>query len=117
MARELLDFAKQAHDTCGITAMKLRFDQKFHKDGALMCSYATLIEHMGGMIALVEAGKRTSSTAVMRSMLEAFVDFNNLLNDRSYFQNMLAKLARPSRAALAAFAVEHGHVSPSDSQE
>ncbi len=88
---DLLEFVEHVHDISVDRARQLRFNKDFHIDGALMCSYATLIEHTGGLIALANSGKRTSSTAVFRSLLEAFVDFKNLFADRAYLQNMLAK--------------------------
>ncbi len=88
---DLLPFAVRVHDISVEKAKYLRFNKDFRADGALMCSYATLIEHFGGLIALAKAEKRTSSTTVFRSLLEAFVQFKILFDDRNYLDHMLVK--------------------------
>jgi hypothetical protein len=108
MPVDLLTFAENVHDASLEAAKRLRFNKGFHADGALMCSYATLIEHTGGMIELTRARKRTSSTAVFRSMLEAYVDFRNLFQDRKYLNNMLAKFYA-DRLALLRRAADGGN--------
>jgi hypothetical protein len=108
VASNLLTFAEKVHEASAEQVVSLRFDKRFQVDGLLACSYLTLIEHLGGMICLTRAQKRTSSDAVFRSLLEGFVDFKNIFQDRRYFFHMLAKYTE-ERIALLELAAKGGN--------
>lgn len=87
----LLDFVERLHDECVEAARKLRFNKELNVDGTLMCLYATLIEHTGAIAILARTEKRASSMAVFRTLLEAYVDFKNLLEDKAYLDFIYAQ--------------------------
>jgi len=91
MSKEMLAFLKMLHDQCTELLRDIKFDKHPQKDGYVVCMYASMIELSGGIIALVDRGLKTSLSPVFRTFLEAYVDFKNAIQDRSYVKHCYAR--------------------------
>jgi hypothetical protein len=68
----------------------LKFDKNHPWHRNLIALYCSLIEYSDSLIYLVENEKNIAVPIIFRSLLEAFVDFKNLANDRKYGYHMEA---------------------------
>lgn len=68
----------------------LRFDKKHPWHRNLIALYGAVIEYTDTLLHLVKAGKTVSIPVVMRSLIEAFVDFKNLAEEPAYGNSMEA---------------------------
>ncbi len=68
----------------------LRFDQRHPWHRNLIALYCCLIEYSDSLIFLIENQKNIAIPLVFRSLLEAFVEFKNLAEDRNYGNYMEA---------------------------
>lgn len=71
-------------------AEHLKFDKEHPWHRNLMALYCSLIEYSDSLIYLVENEKRISVPIVFRGLLEAYVDFKNLSEDKLYGYHMEA---------------------------
>jgi hypothetical protein len=69
----------------------VHFDKNPHRDGYLICLYASMIELCGGVVILIKNDRKTSLSPVFRTFLEAYVDFKNAAADRSYVNHSHAR--------------------------
>jgi hypothetical protein len=67
------------------------FNKSIRVDGAVVCSYGTLIEMTFGCLTLIGAGDQTCVSIVFRSFLEAAADFINLNEDKTYIEHLMMK--------------------------
>ena len=86
----LLPFLQHLGDTCLEDIGLLRFDKRNPQQLYAVCTYATIIEIAFGCFALVEKRKLTALPTLLRSLLEAYVDFCGCLADAHYFKSMYA---------------------------
>lgn len=86
----ILNFTRKLHDECVKNIKEVKFNKSLKKDGYVVCLYASLIEYAGAYLTLVEVGRRTGSSSIFRSFLEAYVDLINLDKDPSYIDNCFA---------------------------
>src|SRR6476646_6194877 len=91
MSKELLGFLSKLHDQSIKLLRELRFNKQLHADGYIVCLYASMIELCGGIITLVESGRQSSLSSVVRTFLEAYVDFENLRENPNYIFNCYAR--------------------------
>lgn len=68
----------------------LRFDKKHPWHRNLVVLYGAILEYTDTLVHLIDARKAVSVPVVMRSLVEAFVDFKNLAEDRGYGNTMEA---------------------------
>lgn len=68
----------------------LKFDKKHPWHRNLIALYCSLIEYSDSLIHFVENEKSISIPLVFRGLLEAFVDFKNLSEDKTYGYHMEA---------------------------
>lgn len=88
---EIIDFTRMLHDECCKLLEPLKFNKSIRVDGAVVCSYGTLIEMTSGCLALIRAGENTCVSIVFRSFLEAAADFINLNADETYIEHLMMK--------------------------
>lgn len=71
-----------------------RFDVKhpFHRN--LVALYGAILEYADTLVHLIDSGKTVAVPVVMRSLIEAFVDFKNLADDANYGNTMEASYHR-----------------------
>lgn len=83
-SEEFLDFLKRAHDEFQPLAEKLKFDKShpWHRNSIAL--YGSILELTGSSILLVENRLLSGVPVLMRTILEAYVDLTNLINDKSY---------------------------------
>lgn len=62
----------------------LRFDVKHPLHRNLVALYGAILEYADTLVHLISSGKTVAVPIVMRSLLEAFVDFQNLAEDANY---------------------------------
>lgn len=83
------EYKKEVKDAL-IYAVHLRFDKKHPWHRNLIALYCSLIEYSDSLIYLVENEKNISVPVVFRGLLEAYVDFKNLAEDKTYGYHMEA---------------------------
>lgn len=84
-------FLAKLHEQVIELLRDVNFDKNPHRDGYLVCLYASLIELCGGVVTLIKNDRRTSVSPVFRTFLEAYVDFKNAAADRSYVKHSHAR--------------------------
>ncbi|MGM0988799.1 MAG: DUF5677 domain-containing protein [Pseudomonadota bacterium] len=75
-------------------AKHLKFDKKHPWHRSLVALYGALIEYSDSLIHLVEYKKPVAIPVIFRSLIEAYVDFKNLAEDRRYGYHMEASYAK-----------------------
>ncbi|MBU0967299.1 MAG: hypothetical protein KKA54_13070 [Proteobacteria bacterium] len=75
-------------------AEHLKFDKQHPWHRNLIALYCSLIEYSDSLVHLVKTEKRISVPLVFRGLLEAFVDFKNLSEDKTYGYHMEASYAK-----------------------
>jgi hypothetical protein len=70
-----------------------KFDKQHPWHRNLIALYLSLIEYSDALINLIENEKSIAVPVVFRSLLEAYVDFKNLSEDKAYGYNMEANYA------------------------
>ncbi len=69
----------------------MRFDKRPDRDGYAVSLYASIIELCGGIIVLVSQDRKTAVSPVFRTLLEAYVDFKNAMQDSTYVKHAYAQ--------------------------
>lgn len=80
---------KKLHDRSIDLLSGVVFDKRPKRDG--YCLYASMIELCGGILVLVERDRKTAVSPVFRTLLEAYVDLRNALQDPAYVEHTLAR--------------------------
>lgn len=91
MSKELLLFLDKLHDQAIELLRSVHFDKRPHRDGYVVCLYASMIELCGGIVVLISRDRKTSVSPVFRTLLEASVDFKNALQDSTYVKHAYAQ--------------------------
>ena len=91
MSLELLAFLNKLHDQAVEFLRDVRFDKRPDRDGYAVALYASIIELSGGVIVLVSRDRKTAVSPVFRTLLEAYVDFKNAMQDASYIKHAYAQ--------------------------
>lgn len=81
---KVFDFLKRAHDGLQPLSTKLAFDKHHPLHRNLVALYGSIIELTGGLIVLVDRRLITGVPVLLRSILEAYVDFRNLASNPTY---------------------------------
>ncbi|QPK62235.1 hypothetical protein IVG45_15440 [Methylomonas sp. LL1] len=89
-----MDEFKQEIKNALAYAEHLKFDKQHPWHRNLIALYCSLIEYFDSLIFLVENDKCIAIPVVFRGLLEAYVDFRNLAEDRLYGYNMEASYAK-----------------------
>jgi hypothetical protein len=75
-------------------AEHLKFDKHHPWHRNLIALYCSLIEYSDSLVFLIENEKNISVPLVFRGLLEAYVDFKNLAEEKSYGYHMEASYAK-----------------------
>lgn len=86
------DYKQEALDALNYSK-HLKFDASHPWHRNLIALYCSILEYSESLIYLAENKKYISIPVVFRSLLEAYVDFKNLAEDKSYGNNMEAAFA------------------------
>jgi len=81
---------REMHKLAVREAAHLRFDKRNERDRNLVAVYCSLIELTSGIIVLISQRASACVPIAFRSLLEAFVDFQNLVKDPNYSQHLQA---------------------------
>lgn len=84
-----LHFLERVHDETIKCLCGLRFDKRLHRDGLLVALHASLIERSGAILLLARNGASYGIASLFRSVLENYVEFQNLSSDPSYINFIL----------------------------
>lgn len=85
-----VDFMCRLHKEVLALVRHLRFDKKHPWHFNLVSLYGTLIELLGSACILIREGAAIGIPILLRSALEAYLDFVNLAKDRKYGYHMRA---------------------------
>ena len=91
---QFLPFLQQLADDCMRDASLLKFDKKHPHQLYPVCIYGTIVEISFGCLALVEKRQLTALPTLLRSLLEAYADFQSCLKDPDYFNSMYASFLK-----------------------
>jgi len=85
-----LDFMSHLHDVALGLVTRFRFDKKhpWHRD--LVSLYGTVLELHGSICVLIREGIAGGVPILLRTVVEANLDFTNLANDRKYGYHLRA---------------------------
>lgn len=86
-----LDLLKKLHDDLIGFAAKLSFDKNHPWHRNLVALYGSLIELSGSLLILLNEGGKIGVPSIFRTFLETYVEFCNLLKDRTYGNYMEAQ--------------------------
>ncbi|MES9943409.1 MAG: DUF5677 domain-containing protein [Candidatus Thiodiazotropha sp.] len=89
-----MDEYKQEIKNALTYAEHLKFDKHHPWHRNLIALYCSLIEYSDSLVFLIENEKNISVPLVFRSLLEAYVDFKNLAEEKTYGYNMEASYAK-----------------------
>ncbi|MFN7096295.1 MAG: DUF5677 domain-containing protein [Gammaproteobacteria bacterium] len=89
-SEKLLHFLEELHDDFQPLTKKLKFDTKREPHLAIMTLYGTVLELIGSCIFLLRNKKYIGISILLRSILEAYVDLINLMEDENYFHYLHA---------------------------
>lgn len=81
---QVLDFLKRAHDCLQPLSTRISFDKTHPLHRNLIALYGSILELTGAIISLVDQRLITGVPVLLRSMLEAYVDFHNLARNPTY---------------------------------
>lgn len=87
--KNLEEYKKEIQDAITYAA-DLRFDKKHPWHRNLIALYLSIIEYSDTLVHLVDNEKTIAIPLVFRGLLEAFVDFKNLAEDKAYGYHMEA---------------------------
>jgi hypothetical protein len=87
---EYLEFLKNLHDECLELSKEIRFDEKNPRQLHLIGLYGSVIELSFCVIVLINERLQIGVPCLFRSILETFVEFNNLYVEAEYGYNMEA---------------------------
>lgn len=87
---EIFEFVKRLHGECIRLTEHIAFDKKHARHLYLVALYGSLIELTGSLITLIEKKHRIGVPPVFRSLLEAYVELNNLHENSKYGHHMQA---------------------------
>ena len=87
---ETLDCIKESHDALLQSAEKLVFDKQHPWHRNLVALHGSIIELSSCLITLIENRCATGVPSVFRTLLETYVEFHNLANDKKYGYHMEA---------------------------
>lgn len=90
-SHELLVFFDKLHDQSLEFLRDVRFEKQPQQDCYIVCIYASMIELCGGILVLVRGNRRISVSPVFRTLLEAYADFKNMLQDPAYVNYCYAR--------------------------
>lgn len=86
-----LDFLKKLHDDLIGFASKLSFDKTHPWHRNLIALHGSLIELSGALLMLLNEGGIIGVPSIFRTILETYVEFHNLLKDKTYGYHMEAQ--------------------------
>lgn len=86
--KELYEFLRHSISDCTELARSLRFDKTHKWHVNLLSLYGSVLELANSVCVLVEGESPIGVPILLRSMLEAFVDFSNLVETRTYGYHM-----------------------------
>lgn len=85
---QLFYFTKRLHANAEQLAERLQFDENDPGQACLVSLYLSLLELSGAFLLLIEQRRHVLLPSTMRSILEAYVDYENLRKDGSYLTDM-----------------------------
>lgn len=86
-----LDLLKKTHDSLLELSRKLIFDKSHPWHRNLVALYGSLIELSGSLLILLNEGGKIGVPSIFRTFLETYVEFHNLLKDKTYGFHMEAQ--------------------------
>lgn len=86
--QKLYEFLRYSVSACTELARSLRFDKTHKWHVNLLLLYGSVLEIAASICILIEEKSPIGIPILLRSMLEAFLDFNNLKVDRNYGYRM-----------------------------
>lgn len=88
IAEEVYEFLKRAHDSVQPLSEHIYFDKTNRLHSHIIFLYGSIIELTGSCILLIEHGLMAAVPVILRSILEAYVDLHNLIEDPRYGYSM-----------------------------
>lgn len=86
----IFEILKKSYDVAVEACESLRFDKEHLWDRNIVTLYCSLIELTGCMIILLKENGKSGVPSIFRTILETYVEFKNLLNERTYGYHMEA---------------------------
>lgn len=86
-----LDLLKKLHDSLLEFSRKLTFDKSHPWHRNLVALYGSLIELSGSLLILLNERGMIGVPSIFRTILETYVEFHNLLKDKTYGYHMEAQ--------------------------
>lgn len=81
---DILDYLKKLHDTLVEFSRELKFDKKHPYHFNLVALYGSMLELSASILALIDQRFRTGIPSIFRTLLETYVEFTNLYNNKTY---------------------------------
>lgn len=88
----LKDAFIQLFETTFRRADEIKFDKRENVDNTLMALYGTIIEQSGSVVFLIKNDYYGGMEAILRSVLEAYIDVINLDRNDKYLDQLLLEL-------------------------
>jgi len=85
-----LDFMSHLHEEALNLVTRFRFDKKHPWHLGLVSLYGTMLELHWSICVLIREGIAIGVPILLRTVVEAYLDFTNLANDRKYGYNLRA---------------------------
>lgn len=86
-----VDLLKKLHDDLIKFAAKLNFDKSHPWHRNLIALHGSLIELSGALLILLTKGGKIGVPSIVRTIIETYVEFHNLLKDKTYGYHMEAQ--------------------------
>ncbi|HET7176227.1 MAG TPA: DUF5677 domain-containing protein [Gammaproteobacteria bacterium] len=90
---EVLSFLKTSHDEFQVLAEEIKFNGSDTLHRSCVSLYGSILELTTSFVILTDKGLLTGASVLVRSILEAYVDLENLTRDKSYLRDMEVSFA------------------------
>lgn len=87
-SKEVITFLKASHDEFQVLAKEIKFDGSDSHHRCCMALYGSILELTTSCVILIDKGLLTGAFVLLRSILEAYVDLENLIESKSYLADL-----------------------------
>lgn len=102
---DLISKVQQLFSAITARSEDLRFNRKNAQQLNSVCHFGSILESMSACLTLLRSGDHSALPGTLRSLVEAYIDLLNLVQDPDYIYKMHAahikEQAKGQRAALA----------------
>jgi hypothetical protein len=109
--KRLIDGLSDVYDSVYLQTEQLKFNKDIAKELYSVCLHGSILENASACLTLLKSEKWNAVPILLRSLLEAYVDLINVIDDEHYSSRMQASCLN-EQSRLLSNAIEHGKDNP-----